>query len=132
MTGAAPRRYGLRRAAYRRGRAAEAVAAAWLRLGGYRILARGVRTPVGEIDIIARRGGTLAVVEVKSRASLAAAAAALPSYQRRRIVRALQWYLAGRPQLAGLAPRFDVVLLAPGRRPRHLRDAWSTDGLGVT
>ena len=132
MTGAAPRPPGSRRAAYRRGRAAEAVAAAWLRLGGYRILARGLRTPVGEIDIIARRGGTLAVVEVKSRASLAAAAAALSAHQRRRIVRALQWYLAGKPALARLSPRFDLVVLAPGRRPRHLRDAWNTDGLGLS
>lgn len=131
MTGA-PQPRPARRAAYRRGRTAEAVAVAWLRLGGYRILARGVRTPVGEIDIIARRGETLAVVEVKRRASLTAAAEALPPWQRRRIIRAAQWYLAGRPALAGLALRFDVMLLAPGRRPRHLRDAWNADGLGVT
>ncbi len=97
MTGVPERRRWSRRAAYRRGRTAETVAVAWLRLRGYRILARGLRTPVGEIDIIARRGGTLAVVEVKSRASLAAAAAAVSAHQRRRIVRALQWYLAGKP-----------------------------------
>ncbi len=132
MTGAPERRRSSRRAAYRRGRTAEALAVAWLRLRGYRILARGVRTPVGEIDIIARRGGTLAVVEVKRRASLTAAAHALPPRQRRRIARATQWYLAGQPRLAGLALRFDVMLLAPGRRPRYLRDAWNLDELGVT
>jgi putative endonuclease len=123
---------GPRRVAYRRGRVAETVAAAWLRLFGYRILARGLRTPVGEIDIVARRGDTLVVVEVKSRSSIAVAAHSLPLWQRRRIVRAAQWYLAGRPALARLALRFDVVLLAPWRPPRHLRDAWNADRLGVT
>jgi putative endonuclease len=123
---------GPRRAAYRRGRAAEAMAAAWLRLRGYRILARGLRTPVGEIDLIARRGDTLVVVEVKSRASVAAAAHTLSVRQRRRIVRAAQWYLAGRPALARLSLRFDVVLLAPWRPPQHVRDAWNADRLGAT
>ena len=70
MTGPRPERV----RAERRGRLAEALCATWLRMKGYRIVARGVRTPVGELDIVARRGRVLAIVEVKARGTLAAAA----------------------------------------------------------
>ncbi|MCH8037684.1 MAG: YraN family protein [Proteobacteria bacterium] len=113
-----------RRRAYGRGRRAEALAAWWLRLKGYRILARGFRVPAGEIDLIARRGRVLAHVEVKARPSLEAARAALTPRQRRRIERAAAAFLQQHPGLAGLDQRFDVMLLAPGRRPRHLENAW--------
>ena len=113
-----------RRRAYGAGRKAETLAAWWLRLKGYRILARGLRLPVGEIDLVARRGGCLAFVEVKRRATLAAALEAVTPHQRRRILRAAETWLAGRPDLAGLDVRFDALLLVPGRRPRHLPDAW--------
>lgn len=113
-----------RRRAYGRGRRAEALAAWWLRLKGYRILARGFRVPAGEIDLIARRGRVLAHVEVKARPSLEAARAALTPRQRRRIERAAEAFLQRRPDLAGLDQRFDVMLLAPGRRPHHLENAW--------
>lgn len=110
--------------AYGRGRRAERVAAWWLRLKGYRILARGFRVPVGEIDVIARRGRTIALVEVKARPSLDEARQAISSRQRRRIERAAASFLQRHPALAGCDLRFDVVLLAPGRRPHHLVDAW--------
>lgn len=113
-----------RRRAWSRGRRAETLAAWWLRLKGYRILARDLRTPVGEIDIIARRGGVLAIVEVKARDNLAAAADSLRPRQQGRIERAAGAFLASRPALARLQPRFDVILMAPGRLPRHLPDAW--------
>jgi putative endonuclease len=116
-----------RRAARRRGLRAELVAGLWLRLKGYRILARSLRTPVGEIDIVARRGQVLAIVEVKARASLEEAAAALAPRQRRRLSRAAEVLLQRHPVLRELALRFDVLLIAPGRRPRHILDAWRAD-----
>ncbi|MEQ9815290.1 MAG: YraN family protein, partial [Azospirillaceae bacterium] len=80
-----------RRLAERRGRRAEGVAALWLRLKGYRVLDRRVRTPVGEIDLVLRRGGTLVFAEVKRRVALADGMAAVGPAQRRRIGRAAEW-----------------------------------------
>lgn len=117
-----------RAAAERRGRRAESWAAWLLRLKGYRILARRWRGRTGEIDLVARRRGTLAVVEVKSRADPAAAADAIGRRARLRLARAAAEYLAGRPELAALDVRFDVVLAQPGRCPRHLPDAWRPEG----
>jgi putative endonuclease len=116
-----------RRRAFRLGHWAETLCVADLRLRGYRVLARRVRYPVGEIDIVARRGGTLAVIEVKARRDARAAAAAITPRQRRRIARAAEWLRAERPVLAQLQPRFDVMLVAPRRRPRHVRDAWQME-----
>jgi putative endonuclease len=113
-----------RQRAWRRGRWAELLCAGDLLLRGYRILARRLRSPLGEIDIVARRGGTLAVIEVKARAKQDLAAEAIRPRQRDRIVGATRWLLAQRPELAHLAIRFDVMLVAPWRRPRHLPDAW--------
>lgn len=113
-----------RRRAWRRGRRGELLAAWWLRLKGYRILARDFRSPVGEIDLIARRGRVLALVEVKARSSLADAGEAIGRQQRERIARAAGVFLQRYPALGALDLRFDAVLIAPGRRPRHLPDAW--------
>lgn len=113
-----------RRAAWSRGRGAETLAAWLLRAKGYRIVARAVRTPVGEVDLIARRGGVLAMVEVKARASQREAAEAIGPRQQYRIARAAEAFLARRPDLAALDVRFDALLLAPWRRPRHIMDAW--------
>ncbi len=118
-----------RRRAQQRGRLAETLAAWWLRLQGYRVLARGFRVPVGEIDLIARRGGVLAIVEVKRRDSLAAAVESISPRQRRRIRHAAETFLQRHPDLAGLEIRFDALLLAPWRLPRHVKDAWQTDTL---
>mgnify|MGYP001190358835 CR=1 FL=1 len=113
-----------RRAAERRGRGAERLAAALLRLKGYRILARGFRVPVGEIDLVARRWGVVAFVEVKRRGDVVSAIESISTRQRRRIAHAAEAFIAGRPELAGLTQRFDVVLVAPRRLPRHILDAW--------
>ncbi len=117
-----------RQRAERRGRLAEWLCVWHLRLRGWRIVARGWRCPAGEIDILARRGKILAVIEVKSRGNLAVAAAALPPRQRRRITRAAEAFLLVHPELAGLGLQFDLMLLAPRRLPRHLRSAWRADG----
>jgi putative endonuclease len=119
----------MRRRAYARGRRGERIAAWWLRLKGYRVLAQGFRCPVGEIDLVARRGNTLAIVEVKHRESLIVAGEAIGARQRRRIRRAAEHFLQRRPDLAGLQLRFDAMLLIPRQLPRHLKDAWNADTL---
>lgn len=117
-----------RRRAERRGRWAERLCVWHLRLRGWRVLARGWRCPAGEIDILARRGDVLAVIEVKSRDSVAAAAQAVTPRQRRRIARAAETFLKTRPDLAALAVRFDVMLVAKHRLPVHWPAAWRIDG----
>ena len=116
-----------RRRAQRRGLMAEWLCLWHLRLRGWRILARGWRCPAGEIDILARRGKVLAVIEVKSRGELATAAAALAPRQRRRIARAAEAFVIQRSDLSGLDLRFDLMLVAPLRWPRHWRGAWRAD-----
>jgi len=127
MTRAPPRPTARRQRAERRGHWAEFLCLWHLRLRGWRILARDWRCPSGEIDIVARRGRVLAIVEVKSRARIDSAAAALLPRQRRRIARAVATFLAARPDLAGLDLRFDVMLVAPRRWPRHWPGAWRAD-----
>ncbi len=116
-----------RRRAWQRGRTAETLCVWHLRLRGYRILARGYRVPVGEIDIVARRGKVLAAIEVKARDNLRAASEAIAPRQRRRVARAFEHFLAIHPQHSGLTLRFDVMLVARGRLPHHLSNAWRID-----
>ena len=113
-----------RRRAEQRGQWAEQAAAWWLRLKGYRILARQERGPMGEIDLIATRGNTLAFIEVKSRATFADALDAVSSTQRGRIERAASHYVALNPALENMSWRFDIVAVIPGKWPRHMVDAW--------
>ena len=113
-----------RRRAWRRGRRAEWLAAWSLRLRGYRVLARGFRVPVGEIDLIMRRGRVEVFIEVKARDALASAAEAISPRQRTRICRAAGIFMANRAELAALDCRFDVVMVLPWRWPRHVPDAW--------
>lgn len=117
-----------RQQARRRGIAAETLCLWLLRLKGYRILARDLRTPVGEIDIVARRGITLVAVEVKRRGTLQDAADAIGRDQRRRILRALGWFAQRQTDGERLALRFDAMLLDGGLLPRHIRDAWREEG----
>lgn len=111
-----------RRRAHSWGLAAETWAAVWLRLQGYRILARRLRTPAGEIDLVARRGAVLVAVEVKARPSVEAALSAVSTRQRLRIARALDLMAGGDPRLASLTRRLDLVAVRPWRLPVHLRD----------
>ncbi len=100
---------------------------AWLMLHGYQIIGRRLRTPVGEIDIAARRRRTLAIIEVKARADQRRALESISLRQRRRLVRAARWLIAGRPDLAALDIRFDVMAVAPWRIPKYVIDAWRPD-----
>ena len=111
-------------AARRSGRRSEAWAAAWLMAKGYRILGFRLKTPQAEIDLLAKKGEVLAVVEVKSRTTIETALEAVTFDQRERLRRAGTTLAARRPALAGCAVRLDLLALAPGRLPRHIPDAW--------
>lgn len=113
-----------RRAAYRHGNRAEWLACMALRLKGYRILARNFRTRSGEIDIIARRGDLVAIVEVKARGSLLAAMDAIGPVSQRRIEAAADQWLARQPDHARLSLRFDMVAVLPRRWPVHVENAF--------
>lgn len=112
-----------REAAEQRGRRAETIAAWYLRLKGWRIVARRVRVRGGEVDIVARRGHTLAFVEVKWRASAAALADSIDERRLRRVAVAAD-QLRHRYAKADDDVRIDVILLAPGRWPHHLVNVW--------
>lgn len=112
-----------RRRAHRLGHLAEWRAVWRLRLAGYSILARRYKTRLGEIDIVARRGGVLAFVEVKARGEFESAVFALRAGQFGRVARAASLFVAHHPQHAALSMRFDAVLVA-GLWPRHLPDVW--------
>jgi putative endonuclease len=111
-------------AAFRTGLSAETRAAAFLMAKGYRILEKRFRTRYGEIDIVARRRNLVAFIEVKARASLDEAAYAVTARQQVRIVAAAQAWLMAHPEHADFDLRFDAVLIAPRRLPRHLLAAF--------
>jgi putative endonuclease len=111
-------------AAFRTGLSAESRAAAFLMAKGYRILAKRFRTPYGEIDIVARRRNLVAFIEVKARAKLDDAAYAVTTRQQARIIEAAQAWLMAHPEHADFELRFDAVLIAPRRLPRHLLAAF--------
>ena len=112
------------REAFHRGHGAERRAAWWLRLKFYRVLAINWRSVAGEIDLIAKRGGTLAFIEVKQRIDPDTATLALAPQQRARLARAAGLFVAQRPELADLTLRFDLMAFGRMGRPVHLKDAW--------
>ena len=112
-----------RHAAEKRGRGAETLACWYLRLHGWRILARRARVHGGEVDIVARRGRTLAFVEVKARSSGEAAAFAVDEWRLRRVITEAE-RLAARFMRRGDDVRIDAILIVRGRWPRHLTNIW--------
>jgi putative endonuclease len=113
-----------RQVAFRVGISAESRAAAFLIAKGFRILARRWRSPVGEIDIVARRHKLLVFVEVKAREKLDDAAWSVTERQRARIVAAAEAWLAAHPDDSIVDIRFDAMLVAPGRIPQHIPSAF--------
>ncbi len=109
--------------AERRGRRGEGWAALFLRLHGWRVIARRVKTPRGEIDLVARRGRTVAFVEVKWRTTGEGLDTAIDAYRLRRVAAAVE-AVAHRFARPGDTLRIDVLLLAPRRWPRHIVNAW--------
>ncbi|WP_292884760.1 YraN family protein [Nisaea sp.] len=116
-----------KRRAQRFGLYAEAFCRLILRLKGYRIIATRLRTKVGEIDILAERGQTLAIVEVKARPDLDTAQESVTHAQWRRLQRAALWVQKGNSRLAGHRLRFDLFAVAHWRFPRHIQNVWIAD-----
>lgn len=112
-----------RQIAEKRGRQAERLAGWWLRLKGWQIVGRRMRTPAGEVDLVARRGRMLAFVEVKARASGAELDLAIDERRLSRVAAAAEILFHDLAQ-PGDDMRIDVMLLAPGRPPRHLANVW--------
>jgi putative endonuclease len=102
------------------GRRAERLAVLWLALKGYRILACRYQVAGGELDIVARRGDTLAIVEVKARETLEAAHTAVTATKRRRVERATAVWLSQHPWATRFNLRGDLVLIVPWHWPRHI------------
>lgn len=110
---------------YKAGLMAELVASIWIMLKGYRILSRRFKTPVGEIDLIAKRGKTIVFIEVKKRADVGDALAAISPENASRVRRAAQWWLKGNARIADKCDiRFDAVALANYARPQHIPNAF--------
>jgi putative endonuclease len=112
-----------RQRAEKRGREGEERAAMWLRMKGWSILDKRRKTPLGEIDLIARRGGLIAFVEVKWRKSAEQLDTAIDEYRLRRVAAAVE-AVAHEYATGGEDIRIDVILLAPGSFPRHIANAW--------
>ena len=112
-----------RQLAEKSGREGETRAAVWLRAKGWQVLGRRVRTPAGEIDLIARRGGVVAFVEVKWRRKRADLDHAIDEYRLSRVAAAAE-AVAHRYAENGEDIRIDVILLAPGSFPSHIPNAW--------
>ncbi|HMQ57490.1 MAG TPA: YraN family protein [Rhizobiaceae bacterium] len=116
-----------RRKAEKRGHRGEFLAALALRLKGWRIVARRFKTPSGKIDLIARRGDLIAIVEVKARASVQAAVDSVTRPAQRRIANAADVWLSRQRDHGRLSLRFDIVAVLPRRWPVHLEDAFRGD-----
>ena len=108
----------------RLGQRGERAAARFLKKKHYRILTRNYRCRAGEIDLIARKRGLVAYVEVKYRAHRAAAPFAVTAHQKQRIRRAAALFLAHNPGLASFDQRFDVLVVSRSSLPQHIKNAW--------
>jgi len=113
-------------AAFGLGISAESRAAAYLVAKGFRILARRWKSPLGELDIVARRRKLLIFVEVKARDTLDAAAESIDARAQRRIAGTAEAWLATYPQPSVTDMRFDAMLVAPGKMPRHIQGAFES------
>jgi putative endonuclease len=112
-----------RQRAEQQGRTGEFIAAWWLRLHGWRIIGERIKTRVGEVDLIAKRGRTLAFVEVKMRATEAGLALAIDEHRLRRVAAAANM-LAARYGSGAETIRIDVILIRPWRLPVHMKNVW--------
>ncbi len=116
-----------RHEADQRGRQGEAAAAMFLAQQGWRILAERVKTKAGEIDLVAKRTGLVAFIEVKWRARAATLADAIDERRLARVAAAVEcvWHNYA---TEGEDIRIDVILLAPGRKPTHIENVWMPMG----
>lgn len=114
------------RNSYQKGTRAESLATFLLRLKGYRILEKRFKTPLGEIDLIAKKGKTVVFIEVKRRGTLEEGFYAIRLPQQKRIERAALLYLQRRKKFQHLGIRFDVMVMMPWR-VKHLKNAWQAN-----
>ena len=114
----------LRQKAQKRGNRGEWLAAIALRLKGYRIIERGFRTKLGEIDIIARKGDLVAIIEVKARRDVSSAVDAVGYEAQRRISNAANIWLSKQRDYERLSIRFDIIAVVPGNWPKHMPNAF--------
>ncbi len=112
------------KSSYKWGLFAERLGVLFLSLKGYRILARRAKTPVGEIDIIMKRGHILVAVEVKARKTTEMAAYSITATQKRRISKALEYWRQHRLLQKDMDIRYDALLISPWRLPKHIKSAW--------
>ena len=122
-----PSRSLIGRTAHASGIAAEDAACAAIRADGWTILARRLRTRAGEVDAVAERAGVLAIIEVKSRPTLAEAAVALSARQRARLLGACEIILAGHPEWGVNGVRFDILVVDAAGRVRRIADAFRSE-----
>ena len=115
------------RDAWRTGHRTELLAGLFLRLKGFRILARRFACHVGEIDIVAKRGRLVVFVEIKYRADPDIAAAAVTNRQWQRVTRTAEVFMPSRPGLASFDRRFDLLVFSRRKWPRHIIDTWRPD-----
>ncbi|WP_394691069.1 YraN family protein [Hoeflea sp.] len=113
-----------KRRSERKGHRAEWFAAFALMLKGYRISALRYKTPLGEIDLVARKGDLIAFIEVKARRDLAAGVDSVSYASQRRIRAAGDVYISRQPDAERLSWRFDIIVVSPWRWPVHLKDAF--------
>ncbi len=116
-----------RQRAEHRGRTGEWMAEQFMTLQGFALLARRARTPVGEIDLVMKRGDLIAMVEVKTYRDSKRAEEWVTPRQKRRITRAAEHWISQQNRLYSCAIRFDVIVLRPWRAPLHIKNAWSAD-----
>jgi len=118
--------------AYLWGQGAEWLCMLMLTLKGYRILAHRFKCKSGEIDLIAQKGNMICFVEVKARQTINDALSAVSTQQKKRIIKAAEWYLAKNSQAFGgenanNSYRFDMMAVEPWAWPTHVKDAWQMD-----
>jgi len=117
--------------AERKGRKAETLVIWWLRIQGYRIIGQRLKTPKGEIDIIAQRGNVIAFIEVKARANFTLGIQSISHYQIKRIIAAAQYWRSTRENLQNFTCRFDIVLVKPYLLIKHIKNAFDESARGL-
>jgi putative endonuclease len=113
--------------AYSKGKEGERLAAMWLRLKGYRIIAERYKTPYGEIDLVAKRGSLIAFIEVKATKTVNDGLYAITPRQQQRIANAAQIWIQENAANDKLDYRFDALIVAKGKAPQHITNAWQVE-----
>lgn len=109
---------------YQKGLRAELLSKLWLWTFGYSILEQRYKTPMGEIDLIARKGKHIAFIEIKYRQTFEEAAYSITDHQKKRINKAALLWLAKEEQLGFDSLSFDVILVSPWKLPHHIKNAF--------